>query len=315
MFLTVTLICLPDAADNLGGFDVSIGSGEAAPFSDWEWEAASGSEVIRDIPGDDSLPGLQPDPFLPDDAAAYSRAHSDQEEGEETIDLPREEVSTEQHQPGAPREEVSTERHQPGAPQEEVSTEQLQPAAPQEEVSTEQHQPGAPQEEVTTEQRQSGGPQTPTVTQEAVIYIIPDRMLVPTEPPSSLSVSIPDAVAFIEEEKTGKGTDYADKEAGHTDKEADHTGTGWQDHLQEPAPDGPEPSLPPDFRYEVRDCGIEIFTSCMAEILSFRVNGRETSFHWEGNLLCPDRAPEEGDIWMSAAVLLDGAQVVRIASF
>ena len=286
MFLTVTLICLPDAADNLGGFDVSIGSGEAAPFSDWEWEAASGSEVIRDIPGDDSLPGLQPDPFLPDDAAAYSRAHSDQEEGEETIDLPREEVSTEQHQPGAP----------------------------QEEVSTEQLQPGAPQEEVTTEQRQSGGPQTPTVTQEAVIYIIPDRMLVPTEPPSSLSASIPDAVAFIEEEKTGKGTDYADKEAGHTDKEADHTGTGWQDHLQEQAPDGPEPSLPPDFRYEVRDCGIEIFTSCMAEILSFRVNGRETSFHWEGNLLCPDRAPEEGDIWMSAAVLLDGAQVVRIAS-
>ena len=287
MFLTVTLICLPDAADNLGGFDVSIGSGEAVSFSDWEREAASGSEVIRDIPGDDSLPGLQPDPFLPDDAAAYSRAHSDQEEGEETIDLPREEVSTEQHQPGAPREEVSTEQHQPGAPREEVST----------------------------EQRQSGGPQTPTVTQEAVIYIIPDRMLVPTEPPSSLSASIPDAVAFIEEEKTGKGTDYADKEAGHTDKEADHTGTGWQDHLQEPAPDGPEPSLPPDFRYEVRDCGIEIFTSCMAEILSFRVNGRETSFHWEGNLLCPDRAPEEGDIWMSAAVLLDGAQVVRIASF
>ena len=52
----------------------------------------------------------------------------------------------------------------------------------------------------------------------------------------------------------------------------------------------------------------------MAEILSFRVNGRETSFHWEGNLLCPDREQEKEDMWISAAVLLDGTQVVRIVS-
>ena len=279
LFLAIILICFPDAADDLGGFDVSIESGELASFSDWEWGPPLDSDKTSDLRGDEDLPEPQADVRRADDEGEDSRIYPD---------LP-------------------------------------QPAGSQEEIYTEQRQPAVPQEGYAGEARPAVQ-QTPPVMQESVIYIIPGREPVPSKPASSSAVSFPEAVAFIEEDSTGEEGDRTGKEedhsgneaahtyneAAHTDREADPAGMGSQNHLQDPAPAGTDPSLQPDFRYEVREGGIEIVTPCMAEILSFRVNGRETSYHWEENLLCPDAVPEGEDFWISAAVLLDGSQVVLL---